>query len=182
MAVVFSEIDKINFTIMHSFQLNMLCFLSIWLCFRWWVNKTASLFCMWYALSSGYCPFSLCYIKKITAIVRISCVCLICTILMCAVMECPIQIFTGAGVFFTNSIYWNGTWKLTPFCSTMRWPRRCEAPTTVTGSPLSSCSVGGFRAESSGKFIFMMRVCGYPSLELPVTVYGRERGTGGGRS
>lgn len=36
-----------------------------------------------------------------------------------------------------SSRNWNGTWRLTLLCSTTRWPRRCDAPTTRTVSPLS---------------------------------------------
>jgi len=43
-------------------------------------------------------------------------------------------IFTPTGLSSRN---WNGTWRLTFLCSTTRWPRRCDAPTTRTVSPLS---------------------------------------------
>ena len=43
-------------------------------------------------------------------------------------------IFTPTGLSSRN---WNGTWRLTFLCSTTRCPRRCDAPTTRTVSPLS---------------------------------------------
>lgn len=69
-------------------------------------------------------------------------------------------LMASAEVLFTSSMNWNGTWKLVPLFSTIKWPRRCEAPTTVTVSPFCSWSAGGLVAESSGKFIFITRDCG----------------------
>jgi hypothetical protein len=43
-------------------------------------------------------------------------------------------IFTPTGLSSRN---WNGTWRLTFLCSTTRWPRRCDAPTTRTVSPFN---------------------------------------------
>lgn len=68
-----------------------------------------------------------------------------------------VEALASTKVHLTNSINWNGTWKLVPLFSTIKWPRRWDAPTTVTVSPFCSWSAGGFVAESSGKFIFITR-------------------------
>lgn len=47
---------------------------------------------------------------------------------------CCSYMLTPTGLSSRN---WNGTWRLTLLCSTTRWPRRCDAPTTRTVSPLS---------------------------------------------
>lgn len=65
---------------------------------------------------------------------------------------------------------------------TTNWPREEEAPTTITVSPFLSLTKCALWVVSSGKFIFIILFCGYPSLELPETVYDREGGTGGGSS
>lgn len=103
-------------------------------------------------------------------------------------------------LFLTSSKNWNGTWCITPkiknlisikplktwlmfflpLLSTSKCPRRWDAPTTVTASPFLNCSLIRLFCISSGKFIFMRRICGYASFELPVTVYDLDGGTGGG--
>lgn len=50
------------------------------------------------------------------------------------IMHVCCYILTPTGFSSRN---WNGTWRLTLLCSTTRWPRRCDAPTTRTVSPLS---------------------------------------------
>lgn len=69
-----------------------------------------------------------------------------------------------------SSMYWKGTWKFCPLCSTIKWPRHDEAPTTFTLSPFFNCSVGGLVMVSSGKFIFIIRVWGKHNFVLPLIV------------